>query len=137
VEKVKLGTGHHAKKALVLGVGFSGALSSAAAQNLGAYMVFAGKIKKSHKVSQVLYNKLVALTQALYVAASDTVELIPRGKAKLPKLEQLQVNVSVLTDPMGRPINNGENFKATLSNTGLVLSSSAVHAAAIDALFGD
>jgi hypothetical protein len=98
------------------------------------YTVLSGKVKRVHRVSQVLFNKPVPLTQATYVAASDTVMLIPRGKRKLPKLEQLQVNVSLLTDPLGRPINNGKNFKATVTNTGLVISS-AVRAAAIDGLY--
>ena len=40
----------------------------------------------------------------------------------MPKLEQLHVNVSIVTDPMGRPINNGQNFTATVTNTGLILS---------------
>jgi hypothetical protein len=143
VEKVKVGTGRHAKRALALGVGFSGALSSTAAQNLGAYTVFSGKVKKVHKMSQVLYNGLVPLTQAIYFPASNTVALLPRGKHKLPKLEQLHVNVSILTDPMGRSINNGKNFTATVSNTGLVISADRISgsktptAAAVDALFED
>ena len=99
----------------MLFVQFSGALDSKAAQNLAAYTVFSGKIKKVHKVSQVLYNKLVPLTKAIYNASADSVILVPRGKHTLPKLEQLQVNVSVLTDPMGRPINNGKNFNATVT----------------------
>jgi hypothetical protein len=53
------------------------------------------------------------------------VAILPRGKAKLPKLEKLQINVSILTDPMGRPINNGKNFTATVTNTGLVISTEA------------
>jgi hypothetical protein len=40
VEKVAVGKRRHAKRALALGVGFSGALSSTAAQNLAASMVF-------------------------------------------------------------------------------------------------
>jgi len=141
VEKVKIGTGRHSKRALVLAVGFSGALDSTAAQDLAAYTVFSGKVKKVHKVSEVLYTKLVPLTQVMYIAASDNVVLIPKGKPKLPKLEQLQVNVSILTDPMGREINNGENFKATVTNTGLIISEGSraaaetPSAAAIDALF--
>ena len=86
----------------MLFVQFSGALSTTAAQNLAAYTVFSGKTKKVHKVSQILYNKLVPLTEAVYDASADTVILVPRGKHALPKLEQLQVNVSVLTDPVGR-----------------------------------
>src|SRR5262249_2386592 len=118
-------------------VGFSGDLDTTAAQNLAAYTVFSGKAKKVQKVPQVIYNKLVPLTQAIYFSASDTVVLLPRGKPKLPKLEQLQVNVSILTDPQHRPINNGKNFKATVTNTGLVISAAGgpLRAAAVDALF--
>jgi hypothetical protein len=142
VERVQISKKPHAPKALALGLGFSGALSSTAAQNLAAYTVFSGKVKKVHKMSQVLYNGFVPLTQAIYFSASDTVALIPRGKHTLPKLEQLHVNVSVLTDPMGRPINNGKNFTATVTSAGLIVSADKLAgspsepptAAAIDAL---
>ncbi len=86
-------------------------------------MVFSGKIKKVHKVSQVLYNKSRAPDSGDLLRLGQTrVVLVPKGKHALPKLEQLQVNVSVLTDPMGRPINNGKNFNATITNTGLVIT---------------
>jgi hypothetical protein len=143
-EKVAIGTKRHAKKALALGVGFSGALSTAAAEDLAAYTVFSGKIKKVHKISQVIYNKLVPLHEAIYFPASNTVALLSGGKHTLPKLEQLLVNVSLLTDPAGRPINNGKNFKATVTHTGLVISTDArigsaaiasSSASAVDALF--
>src|SRR5262249_39724545 len=117
------------------------ALSPTAAETLTAYTVYSGKTKKIHKTPTALYNKLVPLIQANYNASADSVILVPRGKHKLPKLEQLHVNVSVLTDPMGRPINNGKNFTATTTNSGFVLSTtgnsaaSATRAAAIDALF--
>ena len=85
------------------------------------------------------------LTEAIYFpSARQRRSSLPRGKHKLPKLEQLQVNVSLLTDPLGRPINNGKNFKATVTNTGLVISTDASvraaataspTAAAVDALF--
>jgi hypothetical protein len=39
------------------------------------------------------------------------------------------VNVSIVTDPMGRPINNGKNFTATVSNTGFIVSTDRVTAA--------
>ena len=73
--------------------------SRRAAENLTAYTVFSGKTKKVHKVSEAIYNKLVPLTEAIYNASANTVILLPRGNHALPKLEQLQVNVSVLTDP--------------------------------------
>jgi hypothetical protein len=57
------------------------------------------------------------------------VALLPRGKHTLPKLEQLQVNVSILTDPMGRPINNGKNFMATVTSAGLTISAHGTTAA--------
>jgi hypothetical protein len=143
VEKVQLpGQKGHKQRALVLFVQFSGALDGRAAENLTGYTVFSGKTKKVHKVPEVLYNKFVPLTEATYNSSADTVILVPRGKHKLPKLEQLQLNVSVLTDPMGRSINNGKNFAATLTHTGFVLSTAgnapataAPAATAIDALF--
>jgi hypothetical protein len=142
VEKVKLGRKGHKLRALVLFVKFSGPLNTTAAQNLAAYTVFSGKKKKVHKASEIIYNKLVPLTQAIYNPSSDSVILLPRGKHRLPKFERLLVNVSLLTDPLGRPINNGKDFTATVANTGLVISSSASAsaieaptAAAVDSLF--
>ncbi|MGC1722234.1 MAG: Ig-like domain-containing protein, partial [Isosphaeraceae bacterium] len=114
VEKVKIGTKRHAPKAWVLFVQFSGALGTTAAENVAAYTDFSGKIKKVHKVSQIIYNKFVPLTQAIYNSSGDSVILVPKGKQKLSRFEQLQVNVSLLTDPLGRPINNGKNFSATV-----------------------
>ena len=63
------------------------------------------------------------LTEAIYNASTDSVILVPQAKQKLPKIEQLQlqVNVSILTDPLGRPINNGKNFTAIVTNTGLII----------------
>jgi hypothetical protein len=150
VRRVQIQKGRRAPKALALGVGFSGALDPTAAQDLAAYMVFSGKVKKVHKTSQVIYNKFVPLSQAIYFPASDTLALLPRGLHKLPKLEQLQVNVSILTDPMGREINNGQDFEAEVTNHGFVVmtigsmpasasasasTSASPAAAAIDALF--
>ena len=114
VEKVKIGTKRHAPKAWVLFVQFSGALGTTAAENVAAYTDFSGKIRKVHKVSRIIYNKFVPLTQAIYNSSGDSVILVPKGKQKLSKFEQLQVNVSLLTDPLGRPINNGKNFSATV-----------------------
>jgi hypothetical protein len=37
--------------------------------------------------------------------------------------------VSILTDPMGRPINNGENFTATVTSAGLTISAHGTNAA--------
>jgi hypothetical protein len=74
--------------------------------------------------------------------AVTSVVLLPKGKHKLPKLEQSQVDVSILRDPMGRPINNAKNFKATVTNTGFIVTtignapaSAAPAAASVDALF--
>jgi hypothetical protein len=132
----------HVKKAIVLFVQFSGALAASAAQNLAAYVALGGKTKKVHKVSQVIYNKVIPLLFAIYNPSGNTVILVPRTRNKLPKLEQLQINVSLLTDPVGRPINNGQNFAATLTRSGFILSTigsmpavATPAAAAIDAVF--
>jgi hypothetical protein len=124
VERVQISKKPHAPKALALGIGFSGALNQTAAQNLAAYTVFSGKVKKINKQTHVIYNSAVPLGQAIYFPASNTLALLPRGKRTLPKLEQLRVNVSVLTDPMGRPIDNGKNFTATVTSAGLIISTS-------------
>jgi hypothetical protein len=138
---VVLGKGRHKKRYLVFGVAYSGGLDPTGAQNLAAYVVYSGKIKKVHKVSQAVYNGLVPLSQAIYFPAQDLVALVPKGKRKLPKLEQLHVNVSIVTDPMGRPINNGKNLTATVTNTGFIVSADRFAgyepptAAAVDALY--
>jgi hypothetical protein len=107
---------------LVLNVAFSGSLNATAAQNVAAYSLFSGKVKKTKKSSQVIYSTSVPLVQAIYNPATNSVTLVPAGKPKLPALEQLHVNVSILTDPMGRPIHNGKSFTATESAAGLVIS---------------
>jgi hypothetical protein len=141
VEKVKLAHKRHAKKALMFFVQFSGALDAAAAQELAAYTVLAGKTRKVHRIKQVIYKKPLPLTEAVYNTSADSVILVPRGQRTLPKLERLQVNVSILTDPMGREINNGKNFTATVTKAGLIVSTDGVAtaarpaAAAVDAVF--
>jgi hypothetical protein len=91
VERVQISKKKHAPKALALGIGFSGALGPTAAQDLAAYTVFSGKVKKVHKVSQVLYNKLVPLSQAIYFPASNTVALPPveHGNADLGRFHHV------------------------------------------------
>ncbi len=126
VRKVQLGKKGHKSKTFALFVQFSGALDTSAAQNVAAYTVFSGKINKVHKVPRIVYNKRVPLSQAVYISSTNSVILFPRGKHILPKFEQLQVNVSLLTDPEGRPINNGKNFTASVARKGLVVSTSAV-----------
>jgi hypothetical protein len=140
VQKVVLGTGHHKKRYLVLAVGYSGGLAPAGAQNPTAYTLHAGQITVVHRVSQVTYTTPVPLVQAFYSPVTNIVALVPQGNRKLPRLEQLHVNVSIVTDPMGRPINNGKNLTATVGNTGLVISTDRIAetdrpaAAAVDTL---
>ncbi len=119
VEKVKIGVEPQGNKTPALVVQFSGALGTTAAQNLAAYTDFSGKIKKSGKVTEIVYSKVVPLTRAIYNSTGNTVILLARGKPSLPRLEQLQVNVSLLTDPLGRPINNGKNLTASTSSNGV------------------
>jgi sugar lactone lactonase YvrE len=122
VTQFKQGTKRHVTKVPALDVFFSGSLSATAAQNVAAYTAFSGKIKKVRKVSQLSFNTLVPITQAIYSPSTNSVLLVSRGKSSLPRFEQLHVNVSILTDPAGRPIYNGKNFTATVTNTGLVVT---------------
>ena len=121
MEKVAIGTGRRKKTYVVLGVDYNGSLNPTAAQNVAAYTVYSGKVEKNHKVSQVVYNKPMPLSRAIYFPSRTSKALsVPRGHRKLANLEKLEVNVSLVTDPQGRPINNGQNFTATVTNTGVV-----------------
>jgi hypothetical protein len=115
VERARIGTQARGKKPHVLIVRFSGPLDAAAAQNLAAYTDLAGKVRKNHKVSEIVYGALVPLSRAIYDPSANSVILVPRGRPRLSRLEQLQVNVSLLTDRQGQPINNGEDLRVTAS----------------------
>ncbi len=114
----------------MLDVRFSGPLATAAAENLAAYTVSSGKVKDGHKIFNSRYKAHVVLTHAIYIASEDRVMLVPRGNRRLPRREQLRVNASIVTDPLGRPINNGKDFTATVSKAGLVISEARALAAA-------
>jgi hypothetical protein len=136
-EKVKLGTGRKAKKATVVVLQFSGALNPSTAQNVADYSLLAGTIKK-----KVLgFNKSVPLASATYDPSAQTVTLLPQGKRKLPKYEQLTIRSGLLTDSLGRPIDEGHTVVVTVDRSGQVISQAAVStalvpsAAMVDALF--
>jgi hypothetical protein len=86
------------------------------------------------------FNKPVPLASATYSASAMTVTLLPEGKRKLPKYEQLTIASGLLTGTLGRPIDGGHSMVATLSKSGLVISASDVsadgapRAAVVDAL---
>jgi hypothetical protein len=136
-EKLKLGTGRKAKKATVVVLQFSGALNLSTAQNAADYSLLAGTIKK--KVLK--FNKPVPLASATYNPSAHTVILLPQGKRKLPKFEQLTIRSGLLTDSLGRPIGGGHNVVVTVGRSGQVISQAAVStglapaAAMVDALF--
>ena len=136
-EKIKLGTGRKAKKATVVVLQFSGALDPSTAQNVADYSLLAGTIKK--KV--LIFKKSVPLASATYDPSAQTVTLLPQGKRKLPKYEQLTIASGLVTDTLGRPIDGGRTVVARVSKSGLVISSVGVPAAAtpqaamVDALF--
>jgi hypothetical protein len=136
--KVVLGKGRKAKKETALQLQFSGALNAAGSISASAYSLLAGAFKK-HVLN---FKKHVSLASASYNPSTYTVNLFPQGKHKLPKYEQLTINSGLVTDTLGRPINGGRNVVATVSKSGLVISSTGVAAsaaptpAAVDALFG-
>jgi hypothetical protein len=126
------------KMAKVLVVSFSGALNSASAQNLAAYHLLAGKIKKR----ATTYSKPVPLASARYSSTAMTVTLVPRGPLNLSQPAQLRITSALVTDVSGRPIDNGRNVVAAMSKKGITLSAAAdppgiglLSAAAVDALF--
>ena len=135
--KVRIGTGRKAKKATVVVLQFSGALDPSTAQNVGDYSLLAGTIKKH----VVRFSKSVPLASAIYSPSAQTVTLLPQGKRKLPKYEQLTIASGLLTDSLGRPIDGGHTVVVTVGRSGQVISQAAVStaqapsAAMVDALF--
>jgi len=116
-----VGKGRHLKKETVVLLQFSGALNPAASQNLAAYSLLAGTIKK-----RVLgFKKPIPFVSAIYNPTALTVSLVPQGKRKLPKYEQLTISSGLLTDSFGCPIDNGHNVVATVSRSGLIISAAA------------
>jgi hypothetical protein len=100
VSTVKVGTGRKAKNMTGLVLQFSGALNPAQAQNLAAYQLLSGKVKKS----RTTFNKTVLLSSAIYSASAHTVTLIPRSRLNLAQPEQLRITGSLLTDSLGRSL---------------------------------
>jgi hypothetical protein len=140
VEAVKLGVRPHARRVLALVAHFSGAVGTAAAENLAAYAIFSGRLARAHRAVQTVFNKPVALARAVVDSAANNVLLIPRRSASLRRFDEVRVNASLLTDPQGRPINNGTDFEAAITVKGFVVSPSpsaaapsASHSAIVDA----
>ncbi len=135
--KVRLGTGRKAKKATVVVLQFSGALDRSTAQNVGNYSLLAGTMKKK----ALTFHKPVPFTSAIYDPTAQTVTLLPQGKRRLPKYEQLTIRSGLLTDSLGRPIDGGHTLVATVGRSGQVISQAATlatrtpSAAMVNALF--
>jgi hypothetical protein len=113
-----VGTGRKAKKESVLVLHFSASLNQSAAQNLAAYSLQPGKVKR--KV--VIYsNKPIPLASAVYDAGAMTVTLVPRGKLTPATMMQLRITSALLTDPLGHTLDNGQNYVVTLGRSGVTI----------------
>jgi hypothetical protein len=134
---VRVGTGRKAKEASAVVLQFSGALNQSKAQNVANYSLLAGTVKKN----VLVFNKSVPLASAIYDPTAHTVTLLPAGKQKLPKYEQLTIGSGLLTDSLGRPIDGGHTVVVTVGRSGQVISQAATtaartpSAAMVDALF--
>ena len=116
VDKVSIQTIHLGrlglckKTAKVIVVQFSGALNGLSAQNLNCYSLVtvpSGKQK----------SKVVALSQAAYNPANNTVRLTTRKPLVLKPSLKLTVNGQGVFDSLDRPL--GGNYAAILSKTGV------------------
>ncbi|WP_406697341.1 Ig-like domain-containing protein [Singulisphaera sp. Ch08] len=139
VERVNLGATPRLRNVKALVAGFSGPLSETAAQNLAAYAVSSGRLIRAIGGPRIVFEGSVTFARAIYDAPRNRVILIPARATRLPRIERLRVDVSRLTDPQDRPINNGRNFEAVATPRGLlaspVASPAALSAAAVDAYF--
>jgi len=152
VETIKVGKGKKAKNETVLVLGFSGALSAAAADNPGAYQIapiIKTKGKGRHGKPGTKIGRSVPPASADYNGSNETVTLTPRGKPNLANLEQLTVDGELVTDALGRPIDGsddgqpGSDYVADFSKRGVTVvakalararSQPALTALAVDAL---
>ena len=118
IEKEKVGKGTKAKKENVLVLQFSGPLTAATADSLGAYgLAPIIKVKahgkgKHRQPATIKLGKVVTPVSAVYAAATNRVTLTPRGTLNLTKPEELVVRGALVTDALGRPIDGNDDGQA-------------------------
>ncbi len=111
--------GKKTRKVKAIDLQLSAPINAAAAQNLAAYALLSGKAKKS----VVHYSTPVALSQAHYDAATQSLTLIPRNSVKLTRLMQLRITTVMLSDTLGRPVNNGQGIVVTINRSAFTITS--------------
>ena len=113
VQAARLGKTKKTTQVIVLH--FSGSLNAADAQNLGNYSLATIPSRKKQK------SKPVALFQATYDPANNTVRLVTRKPLVLNPPLKLTINAAGLHDSLGRPLDGdhdgqpGGNSTATLT----------------------
>jgi hypothetical protein len=118
LETVRVGRGRRRKKETVLVLQFSAPLDPAAAQNLDAYQVLAGKARRK---AGATFKKPVPLASAVYNSSTLTVTLIPGKRLNLSQPEQLRITAALLTDSLGRPLDGGLDFVANFNKQGTTI----------------
>jgi hypothetical protein len=111
-QTVAVGKGRKAKNETVLVLYFSAPLNASAAENLAAYSLLPGKVKRR---AITFINKPVPLASAVYDPGAMTVTLFPRRPFKPGMKMQLQITAALLTDALGRPVDNGHNYSVSLN----------------------
>ena len=114
IDKIK--TGRKTTKE-VIELQFSEGMNTADAQNRASYgLVTVPKSKKQKGAA-------VALATASYDLSKSTVTLTTRKALVLKQPLKLTVNATSLLDALGRPLDGGVNFVATLSKNGATVTS--------------
>ena len=120
IQAVRLGKSK--KRTQVIVLQFSGALNAGDAQSIGDYSIVTIPSTKKHK------STVVALSQATYNAAINTVRLLTRKPLVLNPPLKLTINGAGLLDSLGRPLDGnrdgqpGGNCVATLSKSGATIA---------------
>jgi hypothetical protein len=125
-QTVPIVKGKKTKKVPALVLHFSAPLSKPAAENLAAYALMAGKVKKR----VTTYTKAMPLSSAVYNAGALTVTLYPKSTQKPATPTQLRITAAVLIDGLGRPLNNGHNAVVTMNKSQATITSQMVVARA-------
>jgi uncharacterized repeat protein (TIGR03803 family) len=134
IDKIK--TGKKTTKE-VIELQFSEAMNTADAQNLASYSLVTVPKSKKQK------GTALALAKASYNLPTSTVTLTTRKALVLSPPITLTVKAAGLLDALGRPLDGGGNFVATLSKNGATVTSavpldraSGLSGRAVDAVLG-
>jgi hypothetical protein len=111
--------GKKTKKVKAIALHFSAPIDAGAAQNLAAYTLLSGKVKK-HVVT---YKARAPLTLARYDVGTQAVTLFAKNAKKFTQMMQLRITAALLPDTLSRPMNKGKDTVVTINKSAFTITS--------------